>query len=283
MGRIMVGINPPLTSNQEAELQRLSEKHQSGKLTEKQIITLGDLLNKKSNPRDLTIGVKNYLQELHVETLFARSKHITNKNCEKGINVEEQSLTLYTLSQNKFLQKNKERFNNDFITGEPDNKQGIIRDIKSSWDFSTFPFHDIDLKNKTYYWQMQGYMWLTGLKKAEIAYCLVDTPFKNIDDELRRLDWKFELFDGDGNINEDRIELVVETVSNLIYTKKGLDEYCNQSPNIRIEWFTDFKEVDSKYRIKIFEIDYNEADVELMKVQITKCREYMNELQKSIN
>ncbi len=274
----MVGLKPPLTPNQEVELARLQGLQSQGKITEKQTITLGDLLSKKLAKPELSATTKNYLQDLYREQYFKRNKAIATKYTDKGIRCEENSLTLYTETQKNLLLKNKVRYNNEFITGEPDNTQGLIRDIKTSWDFTTFPLFDTEVPNKDYYWQLQGYMMLTDTDKAELIYCLVDTPIKLIEDELRRLDWKAHLFDMNGNAIENKIPLIVETVSNLIYSTTALETFCQESENVHLSWFENFQEIDKEHRIKIFEIDRNDEDIELLKVQISRAREYLNSL-----
>ena len=91
--------------------------------------------------------------------------------------------------------KNEEMFGNDMITGTPDINDEKLIDIKSSWDFSTFPMHSNDITSKDYYWQMQGYMELTGHKESTLAYCLVDTPQNLIEDEVRRVKWQLGFID----------------------------------------------------------------------------------------
>lgn len=278
LGKLMVGLKPPLTPNQEEELVRLQGLQNQGKITVKQTITLGDLLSKKLSKPELSATTKNYLQDLYREQYFKRNKAISTKYTDKGIICEENSLTLYTETQKNLLLKNKVRYNNEFITGEPDNTQGLIRDIKTSWDFTTFPLFDIEVPNKDYYWQLQGYMMLTDTDKAELIYCLVDTPSKLIEDELRRLDWKEHLFDMNGNAIESKIPLIVETVSNLIYSKIALETFCQESENVHLSWFTEFKEIEKENRIKIFDINRNDEDIELMKQQVFRAREYLNSL-----
>lgn len=278
LGKLMVGVKPALTSNQESELERLLEKSKEGKITEKQQITLGELLAKKHAKNELSVTTKNYLNELHKQVLFKRKSDLKNKYLDKGIQVEEQSLTLYSKVSNFPFYKNEEFFKNDFICGTPDNFKGKIRDIKSSWDYTTFPFYDTEIKNLDYIYQLNGYMLLTGLKQAELIYCLVDTPFKIINDELRRADWKFNIMDNDGNIRAESIKLVTEIVSNMIYTCKGLELFCSENPAVKLDWFTDFREIPENLRVKIFKIEIDENLIKTLYFQIEKAREYLTNL-----
>jgi hypothetical protein len=278
LGKLMVGVKPTLTSNQETELERLLEKDKEGKITEKQIVTMGELLAKKHAKNELSVTTQNYLNEIHKQVLFKRKSDLKNKYLEKGIQVEEQSLTLFSNVSNFPFYKNEDFFKNDFICGTPDNCKGKIRDIKSSWDYTTFPFYDTEIKNNDYICQLNGYMELTGLKEAELIYCLVDTPFKMINDELRRADWKFNVMDNEGNIREDSIKLVTEIVSNMIYTSKGLEDFCNENAAVKLEWFTDFREIPENLRVKIFTIQKDENLIKSLYSQIEKAREYLTNL-----
>jgi hypothetical protein len=278
LGKLMVGVKPALTSNQETELERLLEKNKDGKITEKQIITLGELLSKKTAKNDLSVTTKNYLDEIHKQVLFKRKSDLKNKYLDKGIQVEEQSLTIYSKVSNFPFYKNEEFFKNNFICGTPDNCKGKVRDIKSSWDYTTFPFYELEIKNNDYLCQLNGYMELTGNNEAELIYCLVDTPFKIINDELRRADWKFNIMDNDGNIRQESIKLVTEIVSNMIYTSKGLEDFCKENPAVHIDWFESFREIPENLRVKIFTIKKDEKLIESLYLQIKKCREYLTNL-----
>lgn len=278
LGKLMTGVKPALTPKQDVELARLLVKQKTNKITENQIILLGDLLSKKNAENDLSVTTKNYLKEIHKEVIFKRQTDLKNKFLEKGIQVEEQSLTLYSKVSNQIIFKNKDRFYNDFIEGEPDNNNKIIRDVKSPWDYTTFPFYDNEIKNKDYICQLNGYMELTGLTNAELIYCLIDTPEKIINDELRRCDWKFNIMDNEGNVRDNSIDLVVEIVSNLIYTRQYLEKYCNENPSINIDWFKNFREIPENLRVKIFKIEKDDNLIKTIYEQIKKCRIYLNDL-----
>lgn len=282
LGKLMVGVKPNLTDNQLKTLCDLEAKMKGKGLTERQIETYGDLLSKKNQKPELSAGVKTHLADIHKGAIFGRSKDVTNKYLTKGVQVEEKSITLYSNVCNKLFMKNEKHFSNAFIKGTPDNIQGKIRDIKSSWDFSTFPMHKSEVPTADYEWQVQGYMELTGLEEAELIYCLIDTPIKIVEDELRRMDWKHNIFDISGEVRNDCRDLVVEIVSNLIYTREGLTEFCHQSTSISEKWFTDFHEVPDELRVKVFKFGRDQNMIDSLYDQIIKCREYLNELTLSL-
>lgn len=278
LGKLMVGVSPALTANQEKELLELRSKMLAGKITDKQIIKMGDLIRKKEEKPELSKSVETHLSDIHKGFFMKRDRQISNKFTEKGIIVEEKSITLYSEVKNSLFLKNQKYYKNKFIHGTPDNVQKKVRDLKSSWDHSTFPMYKKKIENEIYEWQLQGYMELTGIKEAELVYALVDTPNKIIIDELRRLDWKQGIYDINGNVKEDRIPLVVETVTNMIYTEQGLDEFCQESMSIEKKWFTDFFEIPKELRIKVFELEYSKEAIQALYEQIKLCRERLNNL-----
>lgn len=157
----------------------------------------------------LSETTKTYLLECYIREVYGRDKEILNKYIEKGLQVEEDSITLYSRTTKTFFKKNEERLSNDYITGTPDLFTGssiqeaeTIIDIKSSWDIHTF-FETISKPlNKNYVAQINGYCALSGAKTGKLVYCLVDTPPILILDEQRRLGWKVGIATEDWQINE---------------------------------------------------------------------------------
>jgi hypothetical protein len=134
-----------------------------------------------TNPRKktevLSATCKTYIKELVKEDLFNYRTTIDSKYLTKGIDMEDTSIDLYNEVYGTLYLKNTERLENEFITGECDiNAEDKIIDIKSSWSLETFPASPEDVNNKDYEWQLRGYMMLYNKPKAELAYCMVNTP-----------------------------------------------------------------------------------------------------------
>ncbi len=271
-----------LTENQRNELFELILKYEStGKnLTLNQIETLGDLHRKKKGRLKLDDRAKSFLEKLVWQSITKRSHNLSTLMTDKGLQVEEKSITLFSEVTKSLFIKNKKRRTNEFFNGECDNAQNnTIRDIKSSWEFETFPLKDSVIPSSLYQWQLDGYMSLWEYKKSELIYCLVDTPKRLIDDLLSRMDWKNNIFDNDGNVRSQNIDLVVETVCNHIYTLDGLKEYCAESENINLEWFNDvFVEIPKEIRVKVFSHAYCQKRIDQLEQMILLAREYMNEV-----
>ena len=273
-------VEKELTENQKNELFDLILKYEStGKnLTLNQISTLGDLHKKKTGTLKLDDTAKSFLEKLVWQELTKRSSDIKSAMIDKGLRKEEESITLYSNVTNKLFLKNEERKQNEYLSGEYDNSQNeTIRDIKTSWSYESFPLRDDKIKNKDYIWQLDSYMDLWGFKKSELIYCLVDTPFNLLEDEIRSLDYHNNILTQDGQVREERIPLVVELVSNHIYTSNGLNAFCQYSSIVKISWFLDlFVEIPEEIRIKIFEHKYCEIRNTQMKEMVLLAREYMN-------
>lgn len=285
IGKIMGGIPKPLSKDQSETLEAY-EKRFSGegrKLTDIQLGKLIDLRRKRDAKCKLTDSSKKYLEKIVWEEVTGRRQVLTAKYLDKGIQVEEKSISLYSRINKSFFRKNTERKHNEFFEGEPDNAKDIIRDIKSSWSYKTFPLTETKINNSDYEWQVQIYMDLFRLKKAELIYCLVDTPFKLLNEEIRRMDYKYDLTDLEGNVKKENIPLVVETVCNHIFTLEGLKDFCNQSSVVFLKWFEGvFKEVPEELRVKTFYFDYDPKMISQAKEMVNLSRDYMNKILENV-
>ena len=184
------GKGAVLTEKQAQELERLQGLP---KRTEKQEETLIELIAKRDAPPKLSDTCISYLKEVYVwykygkEPVGGSERSIYTK---KGKMVEEESIMMLSRADGTRYTKNEVRFNNEYLTGEPDiiaNDGQKIIDIKSSYDFATLLSNYGFPLNPAYYAQVQGYMALTGATEAEITYCLVSMPQEIINGEKRRL------------------------------------------------------------------------------------------------
>jgi len=204
----------------------------------------------RSKSEVLSQTAKSYIEELAKEHLFGIKKVFKSRYTDKGNEVEEQAIELTEdVLGFEFLTKNEKYFENDYIKGTPDViTTSLIIDVKSSWSGETFPFFESELPNKDYYYQVMGYMWLTGKKNALISYCLINTPEEIVNDEIRRTAWgKYE------------IEPSEETIRDVMSIHS-------------------FDHIPKDRRVKAFHVEYNEGVVNEMKTRIEHCRTYFNEL-----
>jgi hypothetical protein len=119
-------------------------------------------------------------------------------------------------------------------------------------------------------------MELWDSKNSIICHCLIDTPIQLVNNEIRTLSYKVDLYNPGGDIYDDRIPEVKSVIQNHIFTRKGLEEYCQQSTNIFIEWFDDFKEIPKEQRVHMIEHPFSQDRIEQRNECIIKAREYMN-------
>ena len=202
----------------------------------------------------LSETAKTYVHDLVLEEKYGIKKEFSSRYTDKGNEVEEIGIALVNEVLNyKFIYKNYEFFENEWVKGTPDvNTDEVLLDVKCSWDATTFPFFDTEVPNKDYYYQLQGYMWLTGKQESILAYCLINTPFQMVEDEIRRAHWKF-------NLIEENTELRKEVESKHV-----------------------FDHIPEHKRVKYWFIRRDEAVIEKIKERVELCREYYNLLMKTI-
>ena len=78
---------------------KLIEQGKAGSLTSK--------TERVESDSGLSEGAKTYLTEVFINKMYDREKDIESKYITKGLRVEEESITLYSLFANEFYKKNK--------------------------------------------------------------------------------------------------------------------------------------------------------------------------------
>lgn len=213
---------------------------------------LGKIMTDSRTKGEMGETAKSYLKELYREKKYGIRKEIVSKYIDKGLMVENTAIAMYSTKYDGFYVKNDEWFKNEFISGTPDvvSEEEVI-DIKSSWNLFTMPFKE-DKVNKDYYYQLMGYMALTGLKKAKLAYCLIDTPPQLVQDEKRRLSWQMGCIDG---MSPEYLDACAE-----------------------IDKSHDFSHIPMEERIVEFEIERDDELIQAIYDRVKLCREYLNSL-----
>lgn len=236
---------------------------------------LGSLMTEPRNKKDkLSATTMSYLQELHKEELFGYRRDITNLQITKGIMQEDESIELLSKAHERPLEsqylKNEKKFENEFITGTPDiyMEGEFVGDVKTSFNLGTFPlykeFFDLKKQNKDYYWQMQGYMWLTNFDKSVLAYCLVDTPLEVVEGVKFKRMREMEVTDLSTVTPEGK---PIKFGSNEMSEEDRIMHEHSPSSWMREE-----------HRVVQFPVALNENDIEKLKERVSDCREYMNDL-----
>ena len=201
---------------------------------------------------ELTQGNKTYLRQLFIELIENKRKEISSKYFEKGNFMEEDGVGMVNdcFYPTKLLTKNKERKQNDYISGESDLvHDNIIWDIKNAWDVFTFGKAEL---SDTYEWQGRGYMWLWGIDTFRLFYCLNNMPEHLLVEEEKKMFYKHSFISPE---DEEYQKLCVELRAFHNYDHRQIYE-----------------------RFKVWEIKSDQAEIEKLKSRIIKCRAYMNQL-----
>jgi hypothetical protein len=212
------------------------------------------MTNPRSKTETLSETTKTYVKEMVLEHKYGIRKEFTSKYTDKGLQCEDEAITLVNdVLGLGFIFKNEEHFNNEWITGTPDvNTNEILLDVKCSYEAHTFPFFEDKIPNKGYYYQLMGYMWLTGKTESLLCYCLVNTPIEIVEDEVRREHWKHFKIDEDLEIRE------------FVEKKHNFDHIPNTS------------------KVKVFKIERDETVIWEIQKRIEEVRIYFNQLIETI-
>lgn len=125
----------------------------------------------------LSETAKSYLKQIAKEDFYGYSTELSNKYLTKGIEMEADAIEMLNKVLFTSYEKNTQRVNTDFLTGEADIvANDEIIDIKCSWSLDTFPALPSDINIKDYEMQLRGYMMLYNKPKATVTYCMVTTP-----------------------------------------------------------------------------------------------------------
>lgn len=211
---------------------------------------------------ELSKTAKSHLKGVYINEKYGRHKDIITKQMQKGIEVEEESITLLSRVQKKMLYKNSERLSNAYITGLPDIYEGesiynaeSITDIKSSYDLHSFINNIGEQLDRDYYFQLQGYMALSGAKIAYIAYCLVNTPAHIIENE------KYRLLKSMDVISEESPEFIKEA--------------------LKIEKNMIFDDIPKEERVLIFTILRDDEIIETIYDKVVKARAFLYQFEET--
>lgn len=187
-----------------------------------------EVLNLERNKIQLSDTSKTFAKDWIKEHIYGLKKEIKNKYISKGLKLEDIAIDkVIEWLDLPFAIKNEKFFEDEFFTGTPDLiTNDEVLDIKCSWDCFTFPLFEKEIPTKDYFFQLQVYMHLTGLKKARLVYVLLNAP-----DEL---------------------------------TYEEKHNYDN---------------LDKKYRIKIFSIDYDDEVIKNLKQRVINVREYIKTIE----
>ena len=211
---------------------------------------IGSIMAEGKTKGTLGKTAETYLKNWMLEQVFNRKKEISSKYMEKGLIMEDESIDFISAFTGLTpLEKNQTFFEDDFMNGTPDIiTESLLIEVKNSWDCFTFPCFDNNCPNSDYYWQVQGYLHLTGKSAAKLIYVLSDTPLHLIEKECY---WHCQR---NGLDFEDELPL---WVAKMTYSDVLPDD-----------------------KIRIFDIQRNDEDIQRIIERVKLCREFINNLKK---
>jgi hypothetical protein len=191
---------------------------------------------------------KTAIKKQVMDMIYDRQHQIKSKYLTKGNACEDESILALNKMLGLSVEKNTERFYNEWITGEPDYIGfDFVRDVKNSYSHDTFPLLDDDL-DYNYEMQVKGYLWLLDKSVGYVDYFLNDMPenllMKECYAEMRNRD-----------MEELEMDLYNEIKERYTYSDLPL-----------------------KMRYRSFRVELAGKDIEFMKANCELANAYGNEL-----
>ena len=212
---------------------------------------VGDLMTESRSKSGLSETAKSFIIDTYLLNEYGYNEPISSIPMRKGVMMEAEALKLIDIVLNdKQLritsQKRQDaglqvKYDNDYLTGTPDVLlYDSVEDIKISDSISTFVKSDL---KPVYYWQLMGYMALTGRRNARLIYCLLPDPIEIMEAKIKKLSYQI-----------DNAEEVV----------------CRNNEAIL--------KIPVNKRIKTFEFAYEQEKIDSLYSRIEQAREYYNTL-----
>jgi len=215
----------------------------------------------KSLPH-LSQTCKSKLAEIYTHETTGRRKVISSAYLEKGLIMEENAITDYSIYSGEYYKKNTVDADNDYITGSCDfMDEHTVLDTKCSWDIFTFDSTKFKVVNPIYWWQAQAYMWLYEKRNFKLVYSLQDTPAHLVEAQKRK--FMFEVFGNDSNFADASKE-----------EKESFQEEIDAL--VRNHTYSDLP---LSRKIKIFNIDRDDEAISRIPARIEECRQYLNNIE----
>jgi len=264
VGKLMTG-QVGLTDKQKEQLDSLIKRREESKtgqqkpLSGNMIKTIEELESKKDHC-ELGQTAKTMIDEMFLRIEFGYKEIVSTKEMKKGHLCEAESRDLVQkVLGGGFRKRNTTNFHSELFTGTPDiilniEQEGqtdkIVEDIKNSWNLRTF--FNADGSDKSYYWQGQTYMHLTGADFFRLIYTLNPLPEELFADEERKLYYQY----GQDSENLDYLEAL---------------EQLQHNNSLILD-------LEPEQRVKVFTFERDEKAIEDMKKQAEAGIEYYNTL-----
>ncbi len=174
------------------------------------------------------------LIKIYNQEVYGRKRDITTKHMDKGKQVEQDSIDLFSRLEGKIYYKNEEEVENQWFRGHPDIFLGEdilmakeVSDIKSSWDLDSFCPKIIEEPDKTYIAQLNCYYSLTGAQGGHLVYCLVSAPPNIVESEKRSLLFKMNVI---SEYSPEYVKAAEELEKLMVFEDIPENERCIKIP-----------------------------------------------------
>lgn len=210
VGNLLVGGNAITERQLETlnELQARKDNPEAKPLTAKMQAELDELIAKRDSDFQFGATAMSYIRDVWMRNTFGYEEPLVSNEILKGLMVEDEVIDVMTrqLPEKILRMKNEDTFENEYFTGTPDVIiPDVVEDAKSSWCLRTFV--EARKPDPLYYAQGQVYMDLTGRKRFRVCHVLVDTPKELIEEEKKRLYFRFNC-DEENTIYQELIKKV---------------------------------------------------------------------------
>lgn len=249
-----------------AKYQAMNKDTKAADTLLEKLVKKGELINKLEPVKDvvhLSETCKTHLADIYTAVKYGRSEEVHNKYVEKGLLLEEDAITLYSLFTGKFHKKNKQRRCNSFIEGEMDFEDDgdYVNDTKVNWSIFQFIRTVSRPLKPLYVWQVKGYMWLWNKNMARVIYCLLNTPEHLIAREELKL--MYDMFG-----TKEQFDYSTEEEKTL---------YREGCAEIRRNHL--YEDIPLEEKIRVFEVERNTIDEDRIANRVVECRKYLNSIE----
>ena len=222
----------------------------------------------------LSDTAKAMLDIIYIEKVYKRTKpELNTKQITKGTEQEEQGINLSSDYDDALYFKNETRFENEYLSGEPDVVYGdLVIDIKCSWDIFTFE-PKARKPDSLYAWQGWAYNWLTNTSRFKLSYCLVNTPYSMLQAEKQKLWYNYD-HPNDSEDHPDYIKAAKEMEKRFIYDYPSFMKRYKWADLLLEDWTG--LDIPIHERIISHEFQFDETKIEQVESRLKACREYLN-------
>jgi len=248
VGSLLVGGNAITDKQLEKlnELQARKDNPEAKPLTDKMQLELDELIAKRDGEFEFGATAMSYIRSCWLRDKYGYDEPLVSNEILKGLMCEDDIIdVLSRCIPGGYRVKNEESFEDDYFTGTPDVVlDDYIEDVKCSWTLRTFV--ETTRPDNLYYAQGQVYMALTGRKRFRLAHVLVDTPKELLDEEMKRLYFRF-------NCDEDNphYKALIKKVEAMHLCEKKIPE---------------------GQRVKTFEFERNDHYLDTLRLRVEQAR-----------